>query len=110
MAWSELVRFREHVTKILKLVVMANHKSAIKHHRQSLKRRTHNRSAKTAVRSALKNASAAIQSGNKAEAEKLTREAESMMSKATKKGLFHRSTLSRKISRLQSQASKIAAK
>lgn len=85
---------------------MANHKSAIKRHRQSLKRRDANRSARAAVRTALKSASAAAETGNKAEAQKLARVAESLMSKATKKGLFHKATLARKIGRLQSKAAK----
>lgn len=85
---------------------MANHKSAIKRHRQSLKRRDRNRSAKAAVRTAVKNASAAAVSGNKTEAETLARSAESLMAKASKKGLFHKATLARKISRLQAQVQK----
>jgi small subunit ribosomal protein S20 len=85
---------------------MANHKSAIKRHRQSLKRRDRNRSAKAAVRTAVKNASAAAVSGNKTEAETLARNAESLMAKASKKGLFHKATLARKISRLQAQVQK----
>jgi small subunit ribosomal protein S20 len=85
---------------------MANHKSAIKRHRQSLKRRDNNRSAKAAVRTALKSAAAAAQSGDKAEAQNLARAAESLMSKASKKGLFHKATLARKISRLQASVNK----
>jgi len=87
---------------------MANHKSAIKRHRQSLKRREANRSARAEVRTALKNASAAAATGDKTEAQKLARVAESLMSKASKKGLFHKATLARKISRLQSKAAKAA--
>jgi small subunit ribosomal protein S20 len=83
---------------------MANHKSAIKRHRQSLKRRDANRSAKSAVRTAIKRAEAAAKTGTKAEAQTLARAAESMMSKAVKKGLFHKATLARKVSRLQSHA------
>lgn len=80
---------------------MANHKSAIKRHRQSLTRRTQNRSRKGEVRTALKSAVAACAAGNKTEAATLARQAESLMAKATKKGLFHKKTLARKISRLQ---------
>ena len=89
---------------------MANHKSAIKRHRQSLKRRDANRSARAKVRTALKSTSAAIAAGNKAEAQTLARSAESLMAKAVKKGLFHKRTLARKISRLQSQAAKASKK
>lgn len=88
---------------------MANHKSAIKRHRQSLKRRDANRSAKSAVRTAIKRAEAAAQEGNKTEAQELARKAESMMAKAVKKGLFHKATLARKVSRVQSKAAKVAS-
>ncbi len=96
---------------ILKVkVVMANHKSAIKRNRQNIKRREHNRGRRAEVRTALKKASAAVAAGgNSDEAKKLAREAESLMSKASKKGLFHKATLARKISRLASKASKSAA-
>jgi small subunit ribosomal protein S20 len=83
---------------------MANHKSAIKRHRQSIKRRDHNRSRRAEVRTALKKASAATAAGNETEAKTLTRQAESAMAKAAKRGLFHRKTLARKISRLTKQA------
>lgn len=89
---------------------MANHKSAIKRHRQSIKRRDSNRAAKSAVRTAVKKAEAAAQAGNKAEAQTLVRQAESMMAKAVKKGLYHKATLARKVSRLQTRANKTAAK
>ena len=87
---------------------MENNKSAIKRHRQSLKRRDNNRARKAEVRTALKKASAASAEGKKDEATKLTRQAESLMSKASKKGLFHKKTLARKISRLAAQANKAA--
>lgn len=81
---------------------MANHKSAIKRHRQSLKRRDANRSRRGEVRTAIKKAAAAAAAGNTEEAKKLARQAESAMSKATKRGLFHKKTLARKIGRLAS--------
>jgi len=79
---------------------MANHKSAIKRHRQSIKRRDHNRGRRAEVRTALKKAAAAAAAGNQAEAKTLARQAESAMSKAAKRGLFHKKTLARKVSRL----------
>jgi small subunit ribosomal protein S20 len=87
---------------------MANHKSAIKRHRQSLKRRDANRSAKAEVRTALKKASSVTTAGKKDEALTATRQAESLMAKAVKKGRFHKKTLARKISRLTKQANKAA--
>lgn len=84
---------------------MANHKSAIKRHRQSIKRRDHNRSRRAEVRTALKKAAVAAASGNQADAKTLARQAESAMAKASKRGLFHKKTLARKISRLASSVS-----
>jgi small subunit ribosomal protein S20 len=89
---------------------MANHKSAIKRHRQSIKRRDANRARRAEVRTAIKRAAVAAASGNSAEAKELTRKAESIMSKATKRGLFHKKTLARKIGRLASSASSASKK
>lgn len=84
---------------------MANHKSAIKRHRQSLKRRDANRGRRAEVRTAIKKVALAAASGNTAEAKELARQAESIMSRATKRGIFHKKTLARKISRLSSSVS-----
>jgi len=89
---------------------MANHTSAIKRHRQSLKRRDHNRSRRAEVRTAIKKAAAATTAGSETEAKTLARQAESAMAKAAKRGLFHKKTLARKISRLASQASSASKK
>jgi small subunit ribosomal protein S20 len=88
------------------LEVMANHKSAIKRHRQSVVRKDRNRVRKSAVRTAIKKAVAAASSGNKEEALALAKTAESMIAKAAKRGLFHKSTVSRKVSRLTKLANK----
>ena len=88
---------------------MANHKSAIKRLRQSLKKRDHNRSRRSEVRTALKKAQAAAKDGHVDEAKELARAAESLMASATKKGLFHPSNFSRRISRLQGLVNKTAA-
>ena len=89
---------------------MANHKSAIKRHRQSLKLRDHNRSRRAEVRTALKKATAATEAGNETEAKTLARQAESVMAKASKRGLFHKKTLARKVSRLASSVSSASKK
>jgi small subunit ribosomal protein S20 len=86
--------------------VMANHKSAIKRHRQSVGRRDRNRVRKSAVRTAIKKAVAAASSGKQEEALALAKTAESMIAKAAKRGLFHKSTVSRKVSRLTKLANK----
>jgi small subunit ribosomal protein S20 len=88
---------------------MANHKSAIKRHRQSIKRRDHNRGRRAEVRTALKKAAAAA-AGNQADAKTLARQAESAMAKAAKRGLFHKKTVARKISRLAASANAASKK
>lgn len=88
---------------------MANHKSAIKRHRQSIKRRDHNRGRRAEVRTALKKAAAAA-AGNQADAKTLARQAESAMAKASKRGLFHKKTVARKISRLASSVNAASKK
>jgi small subunit ribosomal protein S20 len=80
---------------------MANHKSAIKRHRQSIKRRDANRTVRSSVRTAIKKAESATD-GNSAK--DLARNAESLMAKAVKKGIFHKATLARKVSRMHKKA------
>ena len=87
---------------------MANHKSAIKRHRQSLKRRDRNRSTKSSVRSALKKAEVAASSGNSTEALELAKKAEALMASSCSKGLYHKATVARKISRLNTRIQKSA--
>jgi small subunit ribosomal protein S20 len=89
---------------------MANHQSAIKRHRQSVARRDRNRVRKTAVRTAIKKAVAAAAAGKQDEAKKLAKTAESLIAKATKRGLYHKDTMSRKISRLNLLVNKSAKK
>ena len=79
---------------------MANHKSSEKRHRQSLKRRDRNRDARAALRLAVKKAKAAVQSKD-AGALALVTSAEKLFAKAAVKGLVHKSTAARKVSRLR---------
>lgn len=77
---------------------MANHKSAIKRIAQSEKKRLRNRITKTRVKNAVKKVYATAQAGETTTAQ-LT-EAQSLIDKAAKKGVIHRNTAARKISRL----------
>jgi len=79
---------------------MANHKSAIKRHKQSLKRRDHNRGRRSEVRTAIKAALAAAAEGKSTEALALAKQAESKISSAGKRYLYHPANARRKISRL----------
>ena len=78
---------------------MANHKSAKKRAKQSQVRRLRNRSVKTALKTLEKQLHAAKEAGadNKDE---IMRKTQSAIHKAAKKGVLHKRTASRKISRL----------
>ena len=78
---------------------MANHKSAKKRAKQSQVRRLRNRSAKTTLKNLEKSLRAAQESGADTKVE-LMRQTQSAIHKAAKKGILHKKTASRKISRL----------
>ena len=80
---------------------MANHKSAKKRARQNIVRNTRNRSARSTVRTAIKKFRTAIEEGTAKEAlEPLFKSAQTLMSMAASKGLYHKNTASRTIGRL----------
>ena len=85
---------------------MANHKSAIKRHRQSLKRRDNNRSKKSAIRTATKTVQTKLSAGELDSARSEMRATERLIAKAASKGVLHRKTAARKVSRL---AKRVAA-
>ncbi|HZY59424.1 MAG TPA: 30S ribosomal protein S20 [Candidatus Binataceae bacterium] len=85
------------------------HPSAIKRHRRSLKRKLRNRAVKSHVHSAVKSAQEAL-SGTDAEAAgKALQEAMKVLGKAATKGVLHRNTASRKVSRLARQLNRAKA-
>ncbi len=86
---------------------MANHKSAIKRHRQSLKRRERNRSAKSSIKTAVRATSDALNTGDAKSAQTNLKLAIKQIAKAQSKGILHKKTASRKISRI---AKRVAAK
>ncbi len=77
---------------------MANHKSAKKRAKQSQVRRLRNKSTKTTLKTLEKKLREAKASGESAE--DLMRQTQSAIHKAAKKGILHKKTASRKISRL----------
>ena len=78
---------------------MANHKSAKKRAKQSQVRRLRNKSVKTRLKSLEKNLKAAKEA-NSDNQDELMRQTQSAIHKAAKKGVMHKKTASRKISRL----------
>ena len=82
---------------------MANHKSALKRARQNDIRRLRNKAIRTRVKNVVKDVRQALadQSGTDVAVELNT--AKSAIDKAAKKGVIHRNTAARKISRLTKQ-------
>jgi len=78
---------------------LANHKSAKKRAKQSQVRRLRNRSVKTTLKTLEKKLRAAKETGADAQ-DALMRQTQSAIHKAAKKGIIHKKTASRKISRL----------
>jgi small subunit ribosomal protein S20 len=82
---------------------VANHDSARKRIRQTAKRTERLRRVRTTTRTFMKRVRAAIQTGDKSKAEESLKVAISQIDRAVSKGVFHRRTGSRYISRLSSQ-------
>ena len=78
---------------------MASHKSAEKRNRQTPRRQLRNRFALGSMRTALKKARAAVETKS-AESASLVKQAITQIDKAVTKGVVHRRTASRLISRL----------
>jgi small subunit ribosomal protein S20 len=87
---------------------VANIKSAKKRILVSKKKEMRNKSIKSKVKTLVKKVDAAIEAGNKAEAEAALQVAISEISKAASKGIYHKNTAARKISRLTVAVNKIA--
>ncbi|MEJ2716978.1 MAG: 30S ribosomal protein S20 [Deltaproteobacteria bacterium] len=78
---------------------MANHQSALKRMRQNEERRARNISYKSKVKTAVKKYLLALES-NDEDAQKLYRKASSLLQRGVSKGIYHKNTASRTISRL----------
>lgn len=82
---------------------MANHKSALKRAGQNERRRLRNRAVQTRVKHVVKDARTAMAQQTEEVAERVTT-AQSVIDKAAKKGVLHKKTAARKISRLAKSA------
>ena len=82
---------------------MANHKSAEKRHRQTLRRTEVNRSREGRIRTFLKKVELAIASGNKEDAAAAYTAAQPELHRGVGKGVLHRNTVARKLSRLSAR-------
>jgi small subunit ribosomal protein S20 len=79
---------------------MAHHKSAEKRIRQTPKRTARNRARVSRIKTEVKKAETAIASGDKAAALAALKSAQPEMQRGVSKGVMHRNTVARKISRL----------
>lgn len=86
---------------------MANHASALKRARQSEKRNLRNKARKSEIRSVVRSLLEIIDAGNREAAQDLFRKAQKLISKAVTGGSLHKSTASRKISRLAARVNGI---
>lgn len=87
---------------------MANIKSAKKRILVSQKRADRNKSIRSKVKTVIKKVDAAIAANDKAAAEEALKLAVSELDKATKKGVYHKNTTARKVSRLTIAVNKLA--
>ena len=86
---------------------MANIKSAKKRIIVAKKAADRNKAIRSKVKTYVKKVDAAIAAGNKADADAALLEAISEINKATSKGVYHKNTASRKISRLSIAVNKL---
>lgn len=88
---------------------MATHKSAIKRQKQAEKKHEINKSAKSMLKTLAKKVEQAVAAKNADVAKDAMIKAMKAYDKAASAGILHKSTASRKISRLSSKVSKITA-
>jgi len=81
---------------------VANHKSALKRAGQNDRRRLRNKAVQTRVKNVVKDVRLAVAQGAENAVEQLNT-AKSAIDKAAKKGVLHKKTASRKVSRLTKQ-------
>ena len=88
---------------------MANHKSAKKRIRRNANRAEINKSRISRIRTFLKRVETAIASGNQDAAQTALREAQPELMRGVSKGVLHKNTASRKMSRLSAKVKVIGA-
>ena len=93
---------------MMEVCEVANIKSAKKRILVAEKKNERNKAAKSKVKTYVKKVEAAIEANDKAAAQAALVEATSVIDKATKKGIYHKNTSARKISRLTKAVNKLA--
>ena len=79
---------------------MANHKSAAKRNRQNVVKKARNAHIRSTMRNLVKQVREAVTAGNKEAAQAALEKAVPYIDKTSTKGVIHKATASRKISRL----------
>jgi small subunit ribosomal protein S20 len=87
---------------------MANTKSAKKAARQAVRRTQVNKSRTTRARTAVRSVEEAIASGDKNAAASALRNASPVLARTAQKGVMHKKTASRKVSRLSARVKAMA--
>jgi len=88
---------------------LANHKSAVKRARQNELRRVRNKATKTRIKSIVKDVRISVKEASGEESKVNLNTAQSVIDKASKKGVIHKRTAARKISRLTKLANSAGA-
>jgi small subunit ribosomal protein S20 len=88
---------------------VASHKSAIKRQKQALKKQEKNKSVKSMLKTLAKKVEQAIEAKSADSAKDALVKAMKAYDKAASAGIIHRTTASRKISRLSTKVGKIGA-
>jgi small subunit ribosomal protein S20 len=87
---------------------MANTDSARKRNRQNIVRTARNHARKSRMRTFIKKVEAAIASGDRGAANTALREAQPELQRAAGKGVIHKNTVARKLSRMTARIKQIA--
>lgn len=88
---------------------MANHKSALKRNRQSQVRRLRNRANKSQLKTVVKEVLEAVNLQSVEKAQDALKSAIKVIDKIAGKGIIHRNTASRRISRLTRKVNSLVA-
>ena len=87
---------------------MANSPQSKKRARQNERNRSVNKMRRSRIRSFLKKVEAAIESGDKSSAQRALKLAQPELMRGVTKGVYHKNTAARKMSRLASRVNAIA--
>ena len=88
---------------------MSKSKSAVKRHKQSLKRKTRNRHIRSTVKTVVKEVRTALSGSDAPKTGEILKEAASVIARAGSKGVLHKKTVARKVSRLSKAVHKASA-